>query len=271
MARYFVGDIQGCYEELMLLLLRVDFHPSRDELWSVGDMVARGPESHKVLGFMTSLGDAAKVVLGNHDLHLLAITAGLKRAKPSDKLKKLLESKHLPGFIDWVRHQPLMREIPEHKLIMTHAGVPPQWDLATLRTEAGEVSKLLQSDGYLSLIGAMYTDEPEAWDPTASGFLRHRYCIDALTRMRYLHPDGRLDFACKKPPSDCTTELKPWFELPSELDDHTLVFGHWAALMGHTGKANRIALDTGCCWGEDLTLWQLESGEKITQKKLNLG
>ncbi len=269
MAKYFVGDIQGCYEELMLLLLRVDFHPSKDELWSVGDLVARGPQSHKVLGLLSSFGDAAKVVLGNHDLHLLAITAGLKKPKPSDKLKKLLESKHLPRFIDWVRHQPLMRELPEHKLIMTHAGVPPQWDLQTLKTEANEVSQVLKSDSYLELIESMYTEEPEGWDPDLSGYLRHRYCIDALTRMRFLYPDGRLDFACKKPPQDNDSELKPWFEFPSQLDDYTLVFGHWAALMGHTGKANRIALDTGCCWGEDLTLWQLENGEKITQKKLN--
>ncbi|QYK04463.1 symmetrical bis(5'-nucleosyl)-tetraphosphatase [Shewanella zhangzhouensis] len=269
MARYFVGDIQGCYEELMRLLLRVDFHPSRDELWAVGDLVARGPESHKVLGFFSSLGDAAKAVLGNHDLHLLAIQAGLKRPKPSDKLKKLLESKHLPGFIHWVRHQPLMRELPEHKLIMTHAGVPPQWDLATLREEASEVSKVLMSDTYLDLIGSMYTEEPESWDPDASGFFRHRYCIDALTRMRFLYLDGRLDFACKKPPTDCDgLALKPWFEFPSELDDYTLVFGHWAALMGKTDNPRRIALDTGCCWGEDLTLWHLETGEKITQKKL---
>ncbi|WP_372872936.1 symmetrical bis(5'-nucleosyl)-tetraphosphatase [Shewanella sp.] len=269
MAKYFVGDIQGCFEELLQLLQVVDFNPSRDELWAVGDLVARGPKSHKVLGLMTGLEDAAKVVLGNHDLHLLAIAAGIKRPKPSDKLTKLLASRHLPKYIEWIRHQPLMRELPEHNIIMTHAGVPPQWDITTLATEAKAVSDVLKSDKYLDLISSMYTEEPEAWNPDLSGFLRHRYCIDSLTRMRFLYPDGRLDFACKKPPKDNTSDLKPWFEFPSRLEEYTIIFGHWAALMGYTGKNNRIALDTGCCWGEHLTLLQLETAEKITQKKLN--
>ncbi|QSX30688.1 symmetrical bis(5'-nucleosyl)-tetraphosphatase [Shewanella cyperi] len=269
MANYFVGDIQGCNQELQSLLAKVDFNPSKDTLWAVGDLVARGPDSLKVLNFFESLDGSARVVLGNHDLHLLAIYNGLKRAKASDKLEKLLASERLPTLIGWLRQQPLMQELPEHKLIMTHAGVPPQWDLPTLRAEAAAVHMALQQEDYFELLAFMYTETPEAWSETLQGKLRLRYCIDALTRMRYLHSDGRLDFKCKTPPEDCKEpDLHPWFELPSRLEDHTLVFGHWAALMGKVDHPLRIALDTGCCWGEHLTLWHLENREKISQKRM---
>ena len=271
MAHYFVGDIQGCFLELKRLLDKVDFTPSRDELWAVGDLIARGPDSLATLRYMHSLGDAAKVVLGNHDLHLLALEGKLKRPKPSDQLTKLLNAHDLPTLIHWVRHQPLMRELPEHNIIMTHAGVPPQWSLDTLRTEAQAVSTALTHDDYLDdLISQMYSESPEAWDENLKGVPRLKYCIDALTRMRYLYLDGRLDFVCKQPPETCTDpQLRPWFNVPSPLrESHTLVFGHWAALMGKVNDNKLKALDTGCCWGEYMTLWHLESDQKITQKKL---
>ncbi len=273
MAHYFVGDIQGCFNELQRLLEKVDFNPSKDELWAVGDLVARGPDSLSTLRFFRDLGDSAKSVLGNHDLHLLAVKAGLKRVKPSDKLQPLLEAADIDSLIDWVRTQPLMRELPEHKLIMTHAGVPPQWDIQTLRQEAGAVSQALQRADYLdSLIARMYTEEPEDWSGALSGLPRLRYCINALTRMRYLYPDGTLDFSCKVPPAKCEDpNLKPWFLFPSNTADYTRVFGHWAALMGKVEGERLQALDTGCCWGEYLTLWHLESDQKITQPRLKKG
>ncbi|CAD6367378.1 symmetrical bis(5'-nucleosyl)-tetraphosphatase [Shewanella putrefaciens] len=271
MAHYFVGDVQGCFTELQKVLEKVDFNPSQDELWAVGDLVARGPDSLATLRFFKSLGDSAKTVLGNHDLHLMAIHGKLKRDKPSDNLKALLKAYDINELIDWLRQQPLMRELPEQQLIMTHAGVPPQWSLETLRQESALVSHALKQDDYLeALISQMYTDTAERWEPTALGIARLRFCINALTRMRYLYVDGHLNFDCKQPPQDCTDpQLRPWYEYTSPLrQSHTLVFGHWAALMGNVNDKKLKALDTGCCWGEHLTLWHLEKDQKITQKRL---
>lgn len=271
MAHYFVGDLQGCYKEFRQLLNIVDFNPSTDEIWAVGDLIARGPDSLNTLRFFAKQNNAAKTVLGNHDLHFLAVANGLKIPKAADKLEQLLAADDLGSLIEFVRHQPLMRELPEHQLVMTHAGVPPQWDLTSLRHESNKVAQALTQDNYLSdLIGKMYGSEVDAWHPNMSELHHWIYCINALTRMRYLHLDGRLDFACKQPPNNQDNqELKPWFEFPSALPSDTkIIFGHWAALMGQTNHANYLALDTGCCWGEYLTLYHLEKNEKITQPTL---
>ncbi|NKF49640.1 symmetrical bis(5'-nucleosyl)-tetraphosphatase [Shewanella sp. WXL01] len=271
MAHYFVGDIQGCFDELQLLLAKVDFNPSKDELWCVGDLVARGQGSLATLRYLKQLDSAAKIVLGNHDLHLLALHGKIKKPNPKDNLTQLLGAADIQVLVDWLREQPLMRQLPQHKIVMTHAGVPPHWDLARLEIEAELVSQALQQPDYLdALIANMYTDEAENWLPQAQGLTRLRYCINALTRMRYLHLDGRLDFACKDSPSKVDkTKLQPWFEFPRKIDnDVTLVFGHWAALMGKVEQPNLQALDTGCCWGNNLTLWHVENNEKITQKRL---
>lgn len=272
MANYFVGDIQGCFNELELLLAKVDFQPSKDTLWAVGDLVARGTGSLETLQFFESLGDSGKVVLGNHDLHLMAVHAKLKRANPADNLQALLDSPQCSKLIDWLRLQPLARYLPEHQLIMTHAGVPPQWDLATLTHEASHVSEQLQADDYLQqLIAKMYKNTPDTWDKNRQGVERAIFCINALTRMRFLHPNLQLDFECKLPPSQANQDnLQPWFNFKPTLSmPYQIVFGHWAALMGETKISHIHALDTGCCWGEYLTLWHLESDEKIIQTKLN--
>ncbi|WP_144213274.1 symmetrical bis(5'-nucleosyl)-tetraphosphatase [Shewanella donghaensis] len=270
MAHYFVGDIQGCFEELQLILAKVDFNPSKDELWAVGDLVARGNGSLQTLRYLKSLDASAKITLGNHDLHLLALNGKVKRPNPKDHLDELLKADDLPQLIDWIRKQPLVQTLPSHNVIMTHAGVPPQWDLETLLTESKAVSEALQEDDYIkSLIAKMYTDEADLWDSKSTGLVRLRYCINALTRMRYLNTDGSLDFLCKTPITEKSSELTPWFEFDSELKrSHTLVFGHWAALMGVVNQPNMQALDTGCCWGEHLTLWHLETNEKIEQNKI---
>lgn len=271
MAHYFVGDIQGCFTELTLLLDKVGFNPSKDELWTVGDLIARGPDSLKTMEFFLTLGDAAKTVLGNHDLHLLSLLNGHKKPNPMDKLQPLLDSPNKAGFIEFIRHQPLVREIREHNLVMTHAGVPPQWTLSILRREARLVSDALKRHDYLpAVIDKMYTQTPSVWQVQLTGVDRLIYTINGLTRMRYLHPDGSLDFQCKQPPSAITDpKLIPWFEYPSQLESKTkIVFGHWAALMGKTHRKNRLALDTGCCWGEYMSLWHLETNEFITQKAI---
>ncbi|MCE9677853.1 symmetrical bis(5'-nucleosyl)-tetraphosphatase [Shewanella sp. AS1] len=271
MATYFIGDIQGCYDELQAILSKVDFTPSRDELWIVGDMVARGEKSLETLRFIRSLDNAAKPVLGNHDLHLLALHHKIKRVNPSDKLGTLLSAPDCQQLIDWLREQPLIRENHKHKVLMSHAGIPPQWDKETALTQAQAVHQALSAPDYASqLITNMYGNQVDAWDETLDDQARLIYTINALTRMRYLHSDGRLDFDCKlAPQSNDNPELTPWFSIPHELtDQYTLVFGHWAALMGQVDSPKYQALDTGCCWGQHLTLWHLESNEKITQNKL---
>ncbi|AQS39731.1 Bis(5'nucleosyl)-tetraphosphatase, ApaH [Shewanella psychrophila] len=271
MANYFVGDIQGCFEELELLLTKVDFNPSRDVLWAVGDLIARGQGSLPTLRYFKQLDGSAKVVLGNHDLHLMAVAAKIKRVNPKDKLDALLDANDLGSLIGWLRLQPLIQELPEQNIIMSHAGVPPQWDIQTLRAQSQLVSNALVSQDYIpSLISKMYTNKVDVWEPDASELQRNIYCINALTRMRFQHLDGRLDFDCKLSPSDCSDpDLIPWFNCNGLINKtHTLVFGHWATVMGEVENPNIHALDTGCCWGEHMTLWHMESDQKITQKKL---
>ncbi|QSX33026.1 symmetrical bis(5'-nucleosyl)-tetraphosphatase [Shewanella avicenniae] len=270
MANYFVGDIQGCFNELRLLLDRVSFNPSKDVLWAVGDLVARGPDSLATLRFFESLDNAGRVVLGNHDLNLLSVHAGIRRAKSGDKLTRLLESKDINKLIDWLRQQPLLHELPAHNLVMTHAGIPPQWDIATARAEAAAVSAALQQPDYVeAILQKMYTNTPEGWDPALSGFARLRYCINALTRMRYLFADGQLDFECKLPPArGRNPELTPWYDVPARSSGTLKVFGHWAALMGQRTNPEILPLDTGCCWGEFMTMWHLEANQFITQAAL---
>ncbi|WP_076407440.1 symmetrical bis(5'-nucleosyl)-tetraphosphatase [Shewanella sp. UCD-KL12] len=271
MANYFVGDIQGCFEELQLLLNKVAFNPSTDMLWAVGDLVARGPGSLPTLRYLKNLDGSARVALGNHDLHLLAVSKKIKRANPKDQLAQLLEAPDLSVLTDWLRVQPLIQELPEHNIIMSHAGIPPNWDLSQLRTEARLVNQSLSAPDYISsLIAHMYTNGSNKWNNALSELERKIFCINALTRMRYLHPDMSLDFDCKLAPKDCDNKaLTPWFEVENQIAaSHTLVFGHWAAVMGEVPVANMHALDTGCCWGEHMTLWHLESDQKITQNKL---
>ncbi|MGB0893718.1 MAG: symmetrical bis(5'-nucleosyl)-tetraphosphatase [Parashewanella sp.] len=271
MANYFVGDVQGCFTELQRLLETVDFSASRDTLWAVGDLVARGPDSLETLRFFHSLGESGKVVLGNHDLHLLALAAGVKKSNPKDLLDQLLQAADLPMLIDWLRKQPLMRHIPEHNIIVSHAGLPPHWDLANLIEQSNNVSSVLQADDYIEqLIAQMYHTKQAIWSDELSNFEQMRYCIDALTRMRFLHQDGSLNFSCKLAPEHCTDgDLLPWYQWPNPLQQtHTIVFGHWAALMGNVPSNKIKALDTGCVWGGDMTLWHLESDKKINQKRL---
>lgn len=273
MAHYFVGDIQGCFAELELLLVKVGFNPSKDELWSVGDLVARGPGSLEVLRYMKSLEGSAKIVLGNHDLHLMSIHNKIKKSNPKDQLQALLQANDIQKLINWLRLQPLHQELDSNhgKIVMSHAGIPPQWGMKTLRKASKQVSEALAKPDYAkNILARMYTQEPEAWSKSLSEFEQIRYSINALTRMRYLYTDGRLDFDCKLPPNKNTnTELQPWFNHAHKLaKKRIIVFGHWAALMGKVEKDNIKALDTGCCWGAHMTLWHLEADELVTQNRL---
>ncbi|OTA17605.1 bis -tetraphosphatase [Xenorhabdus vietnamensis] len=269
MATYLIGDIHGCYREFRSLLEKVDFNPNEDTLWLTGDLVARGPDSLAVLRHIKQLGSAVKLVLGNHDLHLLAVYAKISRNKPKDLLDELLTAPDSDELINWLRKQPMLQVDDELKLIMTHAGLSPQWDLETAKICAREVEAILRSDSYPLFLDVMYGDMPNNWAPELSGLARLRYSTNALTRMRYCFPNGQLDMICKSKPENAPAPLKPWFELPCKIPEgYSIIFGHWAALEGQGTPACIYALDTGCCWGGKLTMLRWEDKQYFSQNSL---
>src|SRR5690606_4217934 len=227
MSTYLIGDVHGCYDELIAPLKQVDFTPEHDTLWLTGDLVARGPGSLDVLRFVKSLGDCVRVVLGNHDLHLLAVFAGISRNKPKDRLAPLLEAVDADDLLNWLRRQPLLQIDEEKKLVMAHAGITPQWDLQTAKDCARDVEAVLSSDSYPFFLDAMYGDMPNNWTPELTGLARLRLVTNAFTRMRYCFPNGQLDMYCKDVPENAPTPLKPWFAIPGPVTDHyNVIFGH---------------------------------------------
>lgn len=266
MSTYLIGDIHGCYDELRALLEQVAFNPQRDTLWLTGDLVARGPGSLEVLRYVHSLGNSVRLVLGNHDLHLLAIFAGISRNKTKDRLTPLLESDECDLLLNWLRRQPVLQIDEEKKLVMAHAGISPQWDLNTAKICAREVEAVLSSDSYPLFLNAMYGDMPNHWSNDLTGLARLRFSTNVLTRMRYCFPAGQLDMVCKDPPESAPPPLKPWFMLDGPVRrDYTIVFGHWASLEGQGTPEGIIALDTGCCWGGKLTLLHWEEQQWYSQ------
>ncbi len=267
MSNYIVGDIQGCFDELQQLLLQVNFDRKMDTLWVAGDLVARGPKSLETLRFIKSLDTSAKVVLGNHDLHLLAVACGIHPVKSKDKTRPILEAEDRDELLHWLRKQPLLLEHEE--FVVCHAGISPQWDLNTARECAKEVEAILQSERWLWLIENMYSNLPDKWDSTLTGLDRYRYIINAYTRMRFCFSDSRLDMKCKLPPAEVTGDtLQPWFALKQRIKlDKKVLFGHWAALEGYHGK-DVIGLDTGCVWGGHLTLIRWEDKKFFSQETL---
>lgn len=265
MTDYVVGDIQGCFRGLQKLLDKVDFNPSHDRLFAAGDLVARGPDSLDTLLFLHALGDRFSTVLGNHDLHFLAVSQGIKNAKSSDKLDTLLADKRLPQLIDWLRAQPLAIELDEHTLL-THAGLYPDWSIKQATALSGEVSQILRSKDWLSLLNSMYGNQPDVWSVNLSGPERHRFIVNAFTRMRYLQGPHTLEFDTKCAPGEAPEHLTPWFALTNEnlSRKQRVLFGHWAALMGQTSDKRFVALDTGYVWGNTLTAINLTTNMRIS-------
>ncbi|MFG0224098.1 bis(5'-nucleosyl)-tetraphosphatase (symmetrical) ApaH [Providencia stuartii] len=267
MSTYLIGDVHGCYRELRALLEQVNFEPQKDTLWLTGDLVARGPDSLQVLRYVKSLGDSVRIVLGNHDLHLLGIYCKISRNKPKDHLDELLNAPDADELINWLRRQPLLQVDEEKKIIMAHAGITPQWDLPTARMCAREVESVLSSDAYPLFIDSMYGDMPNNWSENLMGLPRLRFSTNALTRMRYCFPHGQLDMICKESPAKAPSPLKPWFALPNKLSEgYSIFFGHWASLEGKHTPENVYGLDTGCCWGGELTLFHWEAKQYYHQK-----
>lgn len=263
MATYVIGDIQGCYDAFRRLLDKAAFDPSRDRLWLTGDLVNRGPDNLSTLRFIKNLGDQAVTVLGNHDLHLLGVDAEARKPGKKDTLRDVLDAPDRDELLDWLRHQPLIHR--EGPYVLSHAGIPHIWSVAEAADYAAEVATRLRQPDYRAFLQQMYGNEPACWELGLRGSERLRVIVNYCTRMRFIAPDGTLDFAAKKGSDQAPPGMRPWYDYPRpEADRHTVfLFGHWAALVGRTGKPHFIALDTGCVWGGQLTLLRLEDGERV--------
>ena len=257
MTRYAIGDVQGCDEELGALLERLKFSPDRDRLWFVGDLVNRGPASLATLRRVRALGDNAVVVLGNHDLHLLALAHGAHRRRESDTLDEVLAAPDRDALLEWLLTRPLAHaEGPD---LMVHAGLVPQWTVALTLSLALEVSSALRRDPR-ALFDHMYGNEPDRWHERLAGMERVRFAINVLTRLRVCTADGRVDFTKKGKPPAPPSPLRPWFAHPQrESRDARIIFGHWSAL-GLVRDHGVIGLDTGCVWGGALSAVDLDAG-----------
>lgn len=259
MATWAVGDLQGCAEPFARLLDRLEFDPASDRLWLVGDLVNRGPDSVDVLRRVRALGDAVRVVLGNHDLHLLAAAAGGGRGlREGDTLAPLLAAPDRDELLGWLQAQPLLHTDAGLGWTMVHAGLAPQWTLAEATACAREVEAALRADAR-AFFAEMYGDQPDTWAPDLQGAARLRFTVNCLTRLRYCTAAGRLLPKLKGPPAAAPVGALPWFTVPGRRSAGVrTVFGHWSALGLHRGE-DALGLDTGCVWGGTLTAVRLDS------------
>lgn len=262
MTDYAIGDIQGCFEPFRRLLTKAGFSPSRDRLWVAGDMVNRGPDSLQTLRYIEGLGDSAVVVLGNHDLHLMAVALAGHKLRRKDTLSEILEAPDRDQLIGWLRQQHLCVHDPDRNLVMAHAGLPHIWGVYQAMSCAREVESVIRGEQAAEYFAGMYGNVPERWEDSLSGMNRWRMITNYFTRMRFIAPDGTLELATKEAVGSAPEGFEPWFLFPRN-DDARVVFGHWAALEGQTGNRRFEALDTGCVWGGALTMMNLDSGEKI--------
>jgi len=264
MATYAVGDIQGCHDELQRLLDHIQFNPGQDQLWLVGDLVNRGPDSLKVLRFIKALGDAATCVLGNHDLHTLAVANGHLKYHRNDNIDDILEANDRDELTHWLRHLPLLHHDAELNFTMIHAGLPPQWDFVTAQACAKEVETILQSEQYVEFLDRMYGNQPNQWDENLESWDRLRFITNCFSRLRYCDAEGRLELEEKGKPGSQADGLMPWFETPNRKTEKLrIVFGHWSTL-GTINSDTIYPIDTGCLWGDSLTALRLDDCQKFS-------
>jgi len=253
MARYAIGDVQGCHDDLIELVARIGFNPAHDRLWFVGDLVNRGPKSLEVLRTVRALGNAAAVVLGNHDLHLLAVAEGLARTRADDTLDEVLAAPDRDELLAWLRARPLMHV--EGNWAMVHAGLLPEWTVPRAQALAGEVERALQGPGYRDFLAHMYGSTPATWSDALEGWERLRVIVNAMTRIRFMSSAGHMELKSKgaAPPPG----FAAWYDARPQRDEPALVCGHWSTL-GLKLDRHVAMIDTGCVWGGALSALRLE-------------
>jgi bis(5'-nucleosyl)-tetraphosphatase (symmetrical) len=257
---HLIGDVQGCDAALQRVLDEIGFSPSRDRLVLLGDLVNRGPASLAVLRRLAALGSAATCLLGNHDLHLLAVAHGVRPLHKSDTFGDVLAAPDAAAWVDWVRAQPLAHR--ESGWLCVHAGVVPQWDADQTLALAAEVHALLRGPDLPGFLAVMYGNEPDRWNDTLAGAERWRFVINTLTRIRFCSDDGRLDFKTKEGAAAARPGFRPWFDVPGRRTAaQPMAFGHWSTL-GLVNRADLLALDTGCVWGGALTAVRVDGGRR---------
>ena len=256
MATYAIGDIQGCFEAFKELLVAIAYNPARDRLWLAGDLVNRGENSIDTLRWCMAHDDGIVAILGNHDLHLLAVAEGFVPPHRNDTLAEILDAPDRDEVLDWLRRRPMLHR--EGDWLMVHAGLLPEWSPNLAEGLARELEAALRGPGYRDFLGMMYGNEPRHWNPALTGQDRLRLIANVMTRIRFLHRDGGLEFQHKGMPADAPTELVPWFDMPERQSARVKVlFGHWSTL-GLLARDDVVCLDTGCLWGGRLSAIRLE-------------
>ena len=275
MAVYCIGDLHGCYDEFQKLLAKVNFDDKKDELYLTGDLIGRGPKPLETMNFILRYQDCIHTVLGNHDLNFLAVTEGERLARPKDNLEPLLKASNYDEIVAYMRSRPLIKFCKEKRFAVCHAGIHPLWSLKDAKRYSKEFSAFLNTEELRPLLlRNMYRDYPALWSDDYQGMVRIRYIINVFTRMRLMRADLSLDYGH----SDTSVEdakkedLYPWFQFTPNLSRHQkaykLVFGHWAALNAKCPREDIVALDTGCVWGDRLTLWDVDKDTRISVKSL---
>lgn len=260
MANYLIGDVQGCDAALQRLLEKIAFSPSRDSLFLLGDLVNRGPDSLAVLRRLMGYGDAARSLLGNHDLHLLAIAHGVRKPHRNDTLDVILQAPDRPALLGWLCQQrlALLEKFGDEKILMVHAGVLPSWSATKTIALASEVEAVLRSPELDEFLHQMYGNEPTGWDDSLTGAARLRVVVNALTRLRFCTPQGQMEFETKEGAGAAPPGYLPWFDVPGrQTANVTVAFGHWSTL-GWLERADLLGLDTGCVWGGHLSAMRLD-------------
>lgn len=265
MATYAIGDVQGCYKQLLELLAHIGFNPKQDTLWFAGDLVNRGPDSLSTLRFIKNLNEKAIAVLGNHDLSLLAYSLGAIKAKKSDTFQSIVDAPDGVELLEWLRTLPLMHVDQSKGFTLCHAGIFPLWSIEQAYQLNLEVCTLLRGEGFKEFMFHMFGKKPDRWSDSLTGYDRFRFIVNAFTRMRFCRQDASLDFDCKSSLDKAPKGSIPWYEYPNPAWQQShIIFGHWAALNGECHQEGLYALDTGCVWGRSLTALCLETRERFS-------
>ena len=258
MATYVIGDLQGCFEAFKELLVAIAYNPARDRLWLAGDLVNRGENSIDTLRWCMAHDDQIVAILGNHDLHLLAVAEGFVPPHRNDTLAEILDAPDRAEVLDWLRHRPMLHR--EGDCLMVHAGLLPEWSPELAEALAHELEAVLRGPDWRGFLRDMYGNEPRHWSPALAGQDRLRLVANVMTRIRFLHRDGGLEFQHKCAPADAPAGLIPWFDMPERRwSGVRVLFGHWSTL-GLLARDDVVALDTGCLWGGQLSAIRLEDG-----------